>query len=60
VRDLLGEQNGLLFVHGISGSGKNHTLKGAEGHTTETGIIQKVFEALIESLAHRFNRKYVI
>jgi hypothetical protein len=59
VDDLLHEQNGLLFIHGISNSGKNYALMGKPNVCSETGLVQKVFESLFKSLANCLNRKFV-
>ena len=54
------EKNALLFVHGLSGSGKNYTLFGENETKADVGLMQHVFETLFASTSDRKNQRFVI
>ncbi|XP_033624809.1 kinesin-like protein KIF23 isoform X1 [Asterias rubens] len=56
VDDLLHGKNALLFMYGITGSGKTYTMQGTPG---DGGILPRCLDVLFNSLGELQARKYV-
>ena len=49
VKDLVTARNSLLFMYGVTGSGKTHTMQG----NNHDGVIGRTFDVLFNSLGNR-------
>ncbi|XP_033102278.1 kinesin-like protein KIF23 isoform X2 [Anneissia japonica] len=56
IDDLLHGRNGLLFMYGITGSGKTHTMQGTPG---DGGILPRALDVLFNSIGELQAKKYV-
>lgn len=56
VDDLLHGKNALLFMYGITGSGKTHTMQGT---ATDGGVLPRCLDVIFNSLGDLQARKYV-
>ncbi|XP_071825337.1 kinesin-like protein KIF23 isoform X3 [Apostichopus japonicus] len=56
IDDLLHGKNGLLFMYGITNSGKTHTMQGT---TQEGGVLPRCLDVIFNSLGDLQAKKYV-
>ncbi|RXG67805.1 Kinesin-like protein KIF23 [Armadillidium vulgare] len=56
IGDLLNGKNGLLFVYGITGSGKTYTM---EGTRSDGGILRRTIDVIFNSINKLQSMKYV-
>ncbi|XP_071941974.1 kinesin-like protein KIF23 isoform X2 [Antedon mediterranea] len=56
IDDLIHGRNGLLFMYGITGSGKTHTMQGTPG---DGGILPRALDVLFNSIGELQAKKYV-
>ncbi|PFH31745.1 kinesin motor domain-containing protein [Besnoitia besnoiti] len=60
VESVMEGYNGTIFAYGQTGTGKTHTMVGAETREADRGIIPRAFEHIFDTVACSERKKYLV